>query len=102
MATTSKNHKDTYKGTVQSALKACRKRLKAAGWPMGKIGGGKQRTIEGINVHRLGCSETIYVSWHGPQGAAVWRAKQAEARDLLRAAGFPFDDQGRMRCAYGI
>ena len=94
-----------YRGDVAAALRAVRRTLKTAGWPMGKSLGryapyGKPKeTIEGIAVRRIGVSGTVALTWMEKSWTpGLAKAKVAEAVAVLRAKGFPFDERGWMVC----
>jgi hypothetical protein len=102
-----------YPGTVKSALQAVRRTLKKAGLPLGKtVGtyqpfGRGQTTIEGFAITRVGVSSTVALHYkeadpgtYDSEKNRRTRQKEADARDLLRSKGFPFDDRGWMECEY--
>lgn len=92
-----------YMGSYQSALARSRRILKAAGFPIRKVTGryhpfvqGTQKITHGVNVFRIGCSDTIAIITYG----AEWEGAEAQAKivEALRGGGMPFDDKGNLYC----
>ena len=99
----------TYVGHFRSAIARAKRALLKAGIPWSVTTGrytpfdSQQVTTYGVRVWRVGCSTNISASVHGGshKPREEIHALAAKARDVLRAAGLPFDDRGWLHCTYG-
>ena len=100
------DHSARYVGEVKSCINAIRRTLTKHGWTLGKtLGryypfGAPQRILEGINVSRVGCSDSVAIVYRSVGNDARYvNCKIQEAIALLRSNGFMFDDRGWLECS---
>jgi len=81
-----------------------RKLLRAAGLPIYEVVDRypRQHVYPGILVQRVGVCKKVMVSFGGSQSFRDWQQhevqKLEQALGLIRAAGYPLDDYGVIRC----